>query len=143
MAAVAFGDWHTTVGWGSVSIAALVAFGSAVLLRTIRSTGSREAQRTSDVTIRPLMTLPGFASALLLAVVGSGLLGWLGELSHSLVNGVFGLWWLSNAVALAQVVRFRRRRHGRRPLVRTGVLAVAGVVVVGGWFLWVAVRSLL
>jgi hypothetical protein len=142
MAAVAFGDWHTTVGWGSVSIAALVAFGSWVLLRTIRSTGSREAQRTGYVTIRPLMTLPGFASALLLAVVGAGLLGWLGEMSHPLVNGMFGLWWLSNAVALAQV-RSRRRRHGRRPLVRIGVIAVAGVVVVGGWFLWAAVRSLL
>lgn len=130
------GDWHGAVGWGSISVAALVALGSAILFRTIRSTGSREARRTGDITITPLMTLPGFTSALLLVALGSGLLGWPGDVSRPLVNGTFGLWWVSNAIVIARAIRFPRRRHGRRPFLRVGVIAVVVAAAAGAWFVW-------
>jgi hypothetical protein len=140
---VAFGseNWRVIAGWGSVAIAVLVAFGSALLLHTIRSTGRREARRAGDIILVPLMTLPGFASSLLLLAAGTGLLGWLGDSSRILVDGAFGLWWLSNAAVIRHATQ-GRRRHERRPRVSVGVVTAAVVAAIGVWFTWASMMGL-
>ncbi len=120
-------------GWGSVAIAVLVFLGSTVLLHTARSAGRRERRRAGDIEVVPLMTLPGFASALFLATGGVGLLGWLGHAADTLVDGAFGLWWFSNAVVMGHLVRLRRV-DGWSLRALMAVLAMVFAIAAGVWF---------
>jgi hypothetical protein len=128
-------DWRAIGGWASLVVGALVLIGAWTLLRIIRSTGRREMQRTGDVTLVPLMTLPGFASALLLVTGSAGLLGWLGGASSAVLDAVFGLWWLSNALVMGHVTRARRQRDRHWSLGSIGALLAALIAAAAGvWF---------
>ena len=135
--------WRITTGWASLGAAVLVMIGSLVLLHTIRTAGRREMPRPRDVEVVPMMTLPGFVGALLLTTVGVGQLGWLGLLSDGIVDGVFGLWWVSNALVIEHVMRERRKRDGGWSRASIGVLlaaliaAAAGVWLIGVTIVWV------
>ena len=128
-------EWRITTGWASLGAAVLVTMGSLVLLHTIRRAGRREMPRPRDVKFVPMMTLPGFVSALLLVAVGAGQFGWLGSFSDGVVDGAFGLWWLSNALVIWHVMRERRKRDGGWSRVSIGVLLAALIAAAAGvWF---------
>ena len=77
------------------------------------------------------------------ATVGVGQLGWLGLLSDGIVDGVFGLWWVSNALVIEHVMRERRKRDGGWSRASIGVLlaaliaAAAGVWLIGVTIVWI------
>jgi hypothetical protein len=126
-------EWRVVTGWVSLGAAMLVTIGSFVLLHQIRSAGHRERPRPHDVRVVPLMTLPGFATALLLLVVGSGHLGWFGPASSKIADVTFGGWWFANAIVLGEGAwsRLEERR------VWSGValtLVTAMVIAAGLWF---------